>query len=124
MPLANITLEPRIDPLIIAQVRQLESVRPGLLKHLVGVFDTKITQLFQDIPARLANNEIDALRIAFHTLKGTAASLGAQRLSYIAGLAESAAEGDTRAGELSEILKPLAEEFEAVRVELALIAQA
>jgi histidine phosphotransfer protein HptB len=121
--LGSANLEPRINHDMVAQVLQLESVRPGLFKHLIGIFDANALKLFQEIPERIANQEMEALRIAFHSMKGTSASLGAQRLSYIADIAESAAKGDYSEASMEDIVKCLREEFEAVRSELTLAAQ-
>lgn len=121
MPLSTLALansEPRIDHEMVAQVRQLESVRPGLFRHLIGVFDTNTTALFKEIPERIANNEMESLRISFHSLKGTAASLGAQRFSFIADIAERAAQSNASAQSLELIFKHLSDEFEATRIAL------
>jgi HPt (histidine-containing phosphotransfer) domain-containing protein len=110
---------PRIDYAVIAQIRQLESVRPGLAKHLVEVFERNAKQFFANIPGCLAANDMETLRIGFHSMKGTAGSLGAQRLSHIAGIAERAAVGDSAAGPVDVIAKQLRDEFETVCIELA-----
>lgn len=125
MPLSSLQLansEPRIDHEMVAQVRQLESVRPGLFSHLIGVFDTNATALFKEIPERITNKEMESLRVSFHSLKGTAASLGAQRLSFIADIAEKAAENNASTQSLELIFMHLSEEFEATRIELQLAA--
>ena len=119
MSSASFDSVPRIDYAVIAQIRQLESVRPGLAKHLVEVFERNAKQFFADIAGCLAANDMETLRIGFHSMKGPAGSLGAQRLSHIAGIAERAAVGDSGAGPVDIVAKHLQDEFEAVRTELA-----
>jgi len=85
------SLEPRLDFAIIDQVRQLGAVRPGLLHRLVERFNDSARE-FLDSAAREAGSEAasERLRLGFHSLKGSSASLGASRLSALAWEAELA----------------------------------
>ncbi len=118
MTAGDINAIARIDHTIIAQIRQLESVRPGLTKHLVEVFERNAVTFFEGIDVRINAGDTETLRIGFHSMKGTAASLGAQRLSHIAGIAERIASGDDASSSLLEITQALKLEFEATRIEL------
>lgn len=127
MPSSQLSLandEPRIDYIMVAQIRQLESVRPDLFSRLLTVFDTNTFSLLEEIPVRINNGEFDFLRVSFHSLKGTAASLGAQRLSCIAGIAEKAIMNNLSVQSLESIVEHLANEFAEARVELQMAAEA
>ena len=123
MPTTDADSIPRIDYAIVAQIRQLESARPGLAKHLVAGFEYNIAQFLGTIDSRIAAADNEALRRGFHSMKGTAASLGALRLSHIAGIAESVATGEKNAESLLEVAQRVWLEFEAMRGELARAAE-
>lgn len=105
----------RIDLEVVGQVKKLESVRPGLLRRLVGMFACNATQFLDGAPTAIAAGEFDALRMGYHSLKGTAAGLGACRLSDMAGAAEAAA--IARAHNLTELTLALRAELSAVQLE-------
>jgi HPt (histidine-containing phosphotransfer) domain-containing protein len=69
------------------------------------------------MPERVDASQHEALRIAFHSLAGTSASLGARRLSALARQAERAA-GDGDAAGLVALLPRLHDEFAAAREQL------
>lgn len=115
---------PRIDRDLVEQVRQLETVRPGVLRQLVTMFEQNTARLLGDIDARLAARQTDALRVAFHSLKGTSASLGALRLSQLAAIAEGIAAGeDDAAAALPPLATALRAEFAAACAELETVAR-
>ena len=118
MPPSPAESELRLDHAVVEQVRQLESVRPGLLRRLVDVFERNAVQFFDGLDAQLAAGDTDALRIGFHSLKGTAASLGALRLSRLAMLTERACGDSGERTALLQLAHALRIEFAAVRVEL------
>ena len=106
---------PRLDMDSIAQIRDLETVRPGLLAKLAASFESSGPQLLEQIRGALDCGDLAAARVAAHTLKGTAAGLGALRLSECARRLEQACAGDDPgagaragaqavAGELAETL--------------------
>lgn len=113
---------PRVDRTIIAQIRELEAVRPGVLRHLIGMFINNTALVLNEIDGRILAGESEELRIAFHSLKGTAASLGAARLSRLAAGAESAAARDMDS--LMQWAEQLRVEFAATSVELELALRA
>jgi HPt (histidine-containing phosphotransfer) domain-containing protein len=122
MSLNAAAAEPRLDLAVIERVRELESVRPGLLQRLIEVFDRNAQQIFDALDARLAAGAVEDLRIGFHSLKGTAASLGALRLSHLAMLTEQACSDGVVDANLHPLLQQLQLEFTAVRDELRLAA--
>lgn len=123
MPTTDADSIPRIDYAIVAQIRQLESTRPGLAKHLVAVFVHNAAQFLSTIDSLIAAASTDRLHRGFHSLKGTAASLGALRLSHIAGIAETIVTDEKDAESLLEIAQCVRLEFEAMRGELARAAE-
>ena len=112
------SLVPRLDMTVIEQVRHLEAVRPGLLPRLIEKFVEQTRALLEDAERDHAGIS-ERMRLGFHSLKGTAASLGASRLSAYAGQAERA----YAAGNMHpQLLQDLQGEFEQAR--LALLEQA
>lgn len=110
--------EARLDPSVLDQVRQLSAVRPGLLANLVRMFEQNTRQMLEDTPARLDGTDWEWLRINYHSLKGTSASLGARRLSQIAYLLEQAASEEAPAETLRPLVQQVEAEFEGVLAEL------
>lgn len=124
MPYRHLDSVPRIDGDLVEQVRQLEAVRPGVLQQLVTMFIQSTARMLADIDARLAAGQTDALRVAFHSLKGTSASLGALRLSQLAAIAEGIAAGeDDAAAALPPLATALRAEFAAACAELETAAR-
>jgi len=115
--------ELHLDRTVVDQIVQLEAVRPGLLDHLVSVFQKNFTELISSMEQQLAAGEHEALRIGFHSLKGASASLGALRLSKMAGFAESLAASNFGIEPLQEIREALTAEFGLVRSELVQITK-
>ena len=114
------SLVPRLDMTVIEQVRRLEAVRPGLLPRLIEKFVEHTHALLAEAERDAGRAEMaERMRLGFHSLKGSAASLGASRLSAFAGQAERAyATGSMR----QDLLHDLRSEFEQAR--LALLEQA
>lgn len=84
---------PRLDMDSIAQIRELEAVRPGLLAKLAASFEESGPRLLEQMREAIDRGDPAATRAAAHTLKGTAASLGALRLSECARRLEQACLG-------------------------------
>jgi HPt (histidine-containing phosphotransfer) domain-containing protein len=110
--------EIRVDPCFLAQIHLLESVRPGLAKRLVDVFRTNTLEFLTQVDSYLLANDLETLRIGFHSLKGAAGSLGAKRLACIADLAERVIEGKSSAS-LGELIDCARAEYDEVHGELA-----
>jgi len=72
-----------LEPAMIAQLRSLDAGHPGFFRELVDNFATASEALLADLPARIAARDREAVRVAAHRLKGTAANLGANRLSEV-----------------------------------------
>lgn len=108
-----------IDQATIAQIRQLESVRPGVLRQLLALFESSGQRQLELIDSQLRPPAHEVLRVAFHTLKGSAASLGALRCAAAAESAEHAAAAGADAATLTSLACALREIFDASRVALA-----
>jgi len=80
-----------LEPAMIAQLRSLDAGHPGFLRELVENFAADSAELVASLPAQVAARDGDAVRIAAHRLKGTAANLGAKRLSEACAALEEAA---------------------------------
>jgi len=102
----------KLDHSALEMIRSISDGSDDLLQQVVALFIESTPPLLQDIEAGLSNNELDRLRVAAHTLKSSAANLGATNLCEMARRLEAAA----RAGSLSAELPPFAavrDEFEA-----------
>jgi HPt (histidine-containing phosphotransfer) domain-containing protein len=125
MNLASALQEAHIDLATIAQVRQLESIRPGVLAQLVGVFQRTASASLARIRDSVQAGEGEQLRLTLHSLKGTAASLGAKRLSAIAGAFEIEVQDLASSGSsapLNELIDALEQEFDLVFPQLLELA--
>ena len=112
--------EPRLEPLIFEQARQLAMARPGLMSSLVTTFDQQTARLLCEADKAISLGDLEALRTGFHNLKGSAGSLGARRLSQMASAMEHAcAEAGTPESELRAMVKWIGAEFAEVRIVLA-----
>ena len=100
---------PRLDIAIVDQVNRLGAVRPGLLERLIEKFSDQALALLTLAEHDDGDPENpDRMRLGFHSLKGSAASLGAARLSALA----SQAERDCITGGIRrELLDALRDEF-------------
>ena len=105
-------LEPRLDVSILEQIRQLGAIRPGLLPRLIRKFQESTEEFLASTMPGENRAPVDRMRMGFHTLKGTAASLGAARLSALAWQVEHALSTGTDPDSLRT-------EIEAVRAEFA-----
>lgn len=103
--------EPRLDHSVIDQVRELSAVRPGLLVSLVETFGRNTALMLSETTGRLEEGDFENLRVSFHSLKGTAASLGARRLSVLAGSVEYALAHCASLGELEGLILLVRNEF-------------
>jgi len=102
----------KLDNSALEMIRSISDGSDDLLQQVVALFIESTPPLLQDIEAGLSNNEMDRLRVAAHTLKSSAANLGASDLCEMARRLEAAA----RAGSLSAELPSSAavrDEFDA-----------
>mgnify|MGYP001204868296 CR=1 FL=1 len=127
MQLAEALGEVQIDLNTIAQIRLLESIRPGVLGQLVGVFERTATTSLARIRQGVLENDLEQLRLTLHSLKGTAGSLGARRLSAIACVFEAEVQTPGTAPvspRLSALAEQLEQEFRQVFSQLQELGRA
>ncbi|MCB1606151.1 MAG: Hpt domain-containing protein [Xanthomonadales bacterium] len=110
---------PVLDQSMIDQLRQLESIRPGLLGHLFGVFERSVDSLFAELEHQSRGGMHNELRIAFHSLKGSAASLGARRFCRVAEHAELIASGEAGEQAYTQVSELMRDEFNTLKAALA-----
>ena len=114
---------PRLDVQIVDQIRQLGAARPGLYGALVALFDRNTEGVLVDAKSQIERQAYEGLRIAFHSLKGSATSLGAKRLGVLAAAMETGCIDRVSEVVLRDLLYQIQQEFEAVRRELAAVAE-
>ncbi len=106
--------EVQVDLATIAQIRQLESIRPGVLGQLVSVFERSAATALARIRQSVREGDAEQLRLTLHSLKGTAGSLGARRLSALVAVFEAevqASETSEDSARLSALADGLQHEF-------------
>lgn len=82
----------RLDTPTLNSLLLLDRERRGSIRRLIELFNQDHAQFLAKARPLLRAANFDALRSGLHTLKGSAASLGAARLSDLAAQAERRAE--------------------------------
>lgn len=103
-------MEPVLDPAPLEQLRALQRPgRPDLIARLIEMFRDDAPKKRDEIGRSLETEDAETLHRAAHTLKSSAANLGARELSVRAAEIEAAArEGRfTDARALAEALAPM-----------------
>jgi signal transduction histidine kinase/DNA-binding response OmpR family regulator len=73
-----------LDPAILAQLRALDGDgQPSTLRELLTLFEAGTPQLLRTLRTAAAASDTDGLRHTAHTLKGTAANLGATHMAAL-----------------------------------------
>ena len=108
-----------MDPKVLASLRELGDA--GLVCELAGMFVRDATDRLAALQRAVGSGDAATVDRTAHTLKGSAANMGATALAKIsADLQDAGERGDLeRAGALLEALE---EEFERVRPELEFVA--
>lgn len=106
-----------LDPIIREQLSVLERSSPGILHRLVDSFIARQSRAVQEAGGLLQRDDLSGLRMLTHSLKGSAASLGAQALAACAGEIEhQAGLGDREA--CARLLRDLPAQFDAAALAL------
>ena len=100
-----------IDRSVLRRLLELIGGDPADLEDLLEDYRTQAPELASRISAAARSNDLDALRIAAHTLKSNARDFGAMRLSALCGDLER----DCRSGTIADPHS----RAEAIRVEEA-----
>lgn len=103
---------PPLDPMTCSQLAVLEGSSPGILRRLVESFIARQSRAVADSDQLLQAGNTEGLRMMAHSLKGTAASLGATTLALHAGRIEHAA-GHGQHDVCEQLLRALPDEFDA-----------
>jgi HPt (histidine-containing phosphotransfer) domain-containing protein len=115
---------PRLDPSVLGALCEFcPGNGTGILKEVVGIFLEDAPAHLRAVETAVATGDRDALRSRAHSIKGSAANVGAVRLSKIA----ASLEQSLKDGEHVDVIAALAfleEEFDAVRVEMRRMADA
>lgn len=88
----------RLDTPTLNNLLPLDRQSPGSVLRLVDIFRRDHGHFLSNARSRLVEGDFETLRSGLHTLKGSAASLGASRLSQLATLAERRAEQRDKVG--------------------------
>jgi HPt (histidine-containing phosphotransfer) domain-containing protein len=107
-----------VDPETLQMLAELqEPGEPDLLRELITLFLRDTPERMDAARAALASLDFETAGRAAHSVKGSAANLGANQLQALAGTAEAAAR-DQDATALTAALAALDEEFARVRAQL------
>lgn len=107
-----------VDPDVLAMLADLqEPGEPDLLEELVVLFLRDTPERLAAIGDALAAGDLDGAARSAHSLKGSAANLGAGRLQDLAAIAESRAR-DGDASDTARVLAAMHQEFGLVRRQL------
>ena len=75
---------PLLDPAVLGRIREMTRERqPRLLRELHAGFAETTRELLGSMRAAVADGDLEALTLAAHTLRGSAASLGASQLAEL-----------------------------------------
>jgi len=101
-----------LDAEALDVIRSISNGSNDLLRQVVGLFVDSTPPLLHDIEAGLTRGDADRVRVAAHTLKSSAANLGAAVLSDMARRLELAARAGTLGPDLPSFPE-LKDEFDA-----------
>jgi len=106
------------SPIDLSVLRGLESsTDPAFVQELLQIYLEDASRLVSAIRKGLADGEARAVRIASHSMKSSSATVGAPRLSALAGEMEAMAKADQLSGGEAS-LEALAVEFDRVQAAL------
>lgn len=72
----------RLDPLALARLRELDpDARHGVLVRVLSAFDSSLTRMLAQLQAERQAPRVDVVAGVAHTLKSSAASVGALELA-------------------------------------------
>lgn len=109
---------PGLDLQTLRELRRLLAGQEGGLGQIVGVFVQESRRRLVAMHEALARGEAEPLRLAAHTIRGSAEMMGAGRLADLGRVLEEAAPGGDGA-RLEALFQELRAEYEAVERQLA-----
>jgi HPt (histidine-containing phosphotransfer) domain-containing protein len=104
----------------LQSIRELAGDTPGLLEQIVQLYFDSAPPLIAQLKTGFTANDLNAIRLASHSLKSSSANLGAMVLAQMCGKIEAAARAGTF---VADIPTPDAVEAEYERVVHALRAE-
>ena len=104
---------PGLDGQTLAELRRVLAGQEGGLGQIVGVFVQESRRRLAAMHEALARGEAEALRLAAHTIRGSAEMIGAGRLADLGRTLELAAPGADGTS-LEALFQELRAEYEAV----------
>lgn len=107
-----------IDRQVLDDLRGLLAGQEGGLGQIVGVFVQESRRRLVAIHEALAEGELEPLRLAAHTIRGSAEMVGAGRLADLGRALEEAAPGGNGVA-LEPLFQELRAEYERVEQELS-----
>lgn len=113
----------RLDPQILSSIRSLEAEgTPGLLKQLIQLFYESSADFMARLKAGLSNRNSEQLRSVAHSLKSSAAGLGARDLASLCQKLENHSTASTVDQQSSELISQIEIELQSVLQELKSIS--
>jgi len=104
-----------IDSRVIAQLRELQDPdEPDLVQSLIALFFTEGQERIDRILAAARAGDAATIERAAHSLKGSAGTIGARRLSAACAALEAAAPGDA-ADHVNTVTREYAAAVDALR---------
>lgn len=107
-----------VDPRVLAELRSLQDdASPRFFRDLIDQFLAQGREKLVELREGLRSQDVERIARVAHTLRGSAGSLGARRLSFLAG----AVEDDLRAGASripEDRIAAIEAEFDRVRATL------
>jgi signal transduction histidine kinase/CheY-like chemotaxis protein/HPt (histidine-containing phosphotransfer) domain-containing protein len=107
----------KLDPDIVADLKQLDSDRQGALARLVSLFVEDSSSSIETLRRAIAGGDDSLVAAQAHGLKGSSASLGAIGMASLCTQLQAVPAGDTEAQ--SRLVEQIETEFERTRRALA-----
>ena len=116
------SLPPTIDPIAISNLRALGGEDEDFLGEIIGIFLSDMPLRISELETGVATGETDKFMRAAHSIKGSAANLGALRLQDSAERLEKQARHTGPAG-LASCVAEVKDEYNRARIELERLRQ-
>ena len=106
-------MAPAVSPATLADLEELGS-SPGFMDKLIGVFVSDSVALVAKMESALAARNVGEFRSHLHAMKGSAASMGAERLTVLCKEIGRLSDAEVRL-QILPLLKSLRDELAATR---------
>lgn len=121
----NIEMQrPRLDPVAMARLNELDpDGRHGVVRRVLEAFESSLTRMLEQLRVQSRQGDTRAVMAVAHTLKSSAASVGALALSQTCADCERRLR-DGGGGDLVAVIRSLIEEAERALVAVKAMLQA